>query len=316
MGHNTSNSVAFIEQEIYSDFILRALPDGLLPDTMSRDVGDFGSGTTLNIPVVGTATLQDVSEEQPMTYNAIDTGRVNLTITEYVGDAWSISDILRQDGTNIEALHQARAMESTRALQEYFETQFLAACNSAQTAGAANNINGFAHRIGSAETDDVISLNHFNAMKLSFDKGNAPQGGRIAIVDPVCEATINENFTASAAIQYNPAFEGIINEGFAREHRFVKNIFGWDIYTSNRLAKASSMGDGTETITNAVGNVFMTVANDQVKPMMRAWRQPVQVETGRDKKLKRDEFDTTARFGIGAQRVDTLGILVTSDRNY
>jgi len=314
MAHNTGNTTAFIEAQQYSDFILQNLHDGLLPDSLSRDVSDFGEGTTLNVKTVGAATLQEVSEEVPMEYNAIDTGVVQLQITDFVGDAWSISDVLREDGSQIDSLHALRAQESTRALQEYFESQYLAICNSAQTDAAANNINGFAHRIASAETNNVISLAHFNDMKLSFDKANVPQGGRIAIIDPVAEATLN-NLHNATWVSNNQMFEGIINEGFARDHKFVKNIFGWDIWTSNRLAKGD-YGDGTTSVTGGVANVFMSVGGDQVKPIMRAWRRMPKVETDRNVQLKRDEFDVTARFGLGAQRVDSLGILVTSATNY
>lgn len=323
---NTTNTTAFIEAQQYSDFIVQNLHDGLLPDGMTRDVSDFGSGTTLNIKTVGVATLQDVAEEQPMEYNAIDTGTVTLSITDYVGDAWSISDVLRQDGSQIETLHAMRGQESTRALQEYFETRFLEACNGAQTAAAVNAVNGFAHRwVADAAADNTwkMALDDFRKMKLSFDKANIPQAGRIAIVDPVVEATLNALFTQTASINYNPMFEGIVNEGFVREHRFVKNVFGFDIYTSNRLPlvaseaiDASSHGGTSETVTSGVANIFMCLASDQTKPIMRAWRQPPRVETDRNTKLKRDEFDVTARFGLGAQRVDTLGVILTSATNY
>jgi hypothetical protein len=312
--HNTGNTTAFIEAQQYSQFILENLYDGLLPDTFTRDVSDFPTGTTLNIKTVGTATLQDVSEEEPLKYTAIDTGTITLTITDYIGDAWSISDVLRMDGSQIEQLHAMRAQASTRALQEYFETRFLERCNAAQTNANANTINGVGHRLSSAESNNVVSLNHFLVMKLAFDKANAPMNGRVAFVDPVVEATINKLY-ATAGVAYNPMFEGIINEGFGRDHQFVRNIFGWDVYTSNRLYKGA-VSDGTTNITSGVANVFMCVADDGTKPIMRAWRQMPKTETRRNFELKRDEFDVTARFGIGAQRVDTIGILGTSASSY
>jgi hypothetical protein len=36
------------------------------------------------------------------------------------------------------------------------------------------------------------------------------------------------------------------------------------------------------------------------------------VEGERNKDLRRDEFVTSARWGFGTQRVDTLGIYITS----
>lgn len=80
----TSNTTAFIEQQIYSDFILKNLHDGLLGEQYYRNVGDFGSGDTINIPTVGSVTIQEGTENEAFTYNPIDTGRVTLTITDYV----------------------------------------------------------------------------------------------------------------------------------------------------------------------------------------------------------------------------------------
>lgn len=329
MSQNTGNTSAFIEAQQYSQFILENLHDGLLPDAFTRDVSDFGNGTTLNIKTVGTATLQEVFEEQPMTYNAIDTGTVTLNITDYVGDAWSISDVLRQDGNQIETLHAMRAMESTRALQEYFETRFLSAANAAQTASNLNLVNGVPHRwvADDGTTVGAMSLDDFRHMKLAFDKANVPQQGRIVIVDPTVESQINSLMTTANAISYNPMFEGIINEGFARGHKFVKNIFGWDIYTSNLLPAIASetidassylVGDaGNQNAgTAGVANIFMCVLDDNTKPIMRAWRQSPKVETERNAKLKRDEFDVTARFGLGAQRVDTVGVVISDTTKY
>ena len=138
--------------------------------------------------------------------------------------------------------------------------------------------------------------------------------GRIGLVDPVVEATLN-GLTNLVNVSNNPMFEGIVTTGFARDHKFIRNIFGWDIYTSNMLYKGS-VGDGTTTITDGVANVFMCVADDGVKPIMKADRLAPRVETNRNFQLKRDEFDITQRFGMGAQRVDTLAILGTSASNY
>jgi hypothetical protein len=322
---NTGNTQEFIEAQQYSKFILENLHDGLLPDQFTRDVSDFGTGTTLNVKTIGTATLQEVFEEQPMAYNAIDTGTVTLQITDYVGDAWSISDVLRQDGSQIDQLHAMRAQEATRALQEYFETRALATANGGQTANNSNIVNGVKHRFyaGETGTDKVIELDDLAYMRFAFDKANVPQYGRIAVVDPIVELTMN-TLTNLVNVSNNPMFEGIINEGFAREHRFVKNVYGWDIYVSNRLPVATAdetnvgMRDGG-AVTGTAGdiyNLFMCVAGDQTKPLMRAWRQPPKVETERDVKLKRDNFDVTARFGLGIQRVDTLGVIISSASAY
>lgn len=312
MSQNRANSTAFIEAEQYSSFILRNLQDGLLPGQFYRNVSDFGSGSTLHIKTVGTVTIQDGAEEVPFDYTPIESGEVTLTITDYVGDAWYVTDELREDGAQVEALMSARSQESTRAIQETFETRFLAKANSSQTNANANTINGFARRIASAETNNVISLNHLISMKLAFDKANVPVGGRVAIVDPVVAATFDK--TINFGRDVTPFGENILQNGFAREHSFIMNLYGWNIITSNRLP-TGTFSDGTTSVSNAVANIFMCVADDNTKPIMAAWRRMPKVEGERNKDLRRDEYVTSARWGFGTQRVDTLGVVITSATN-
>ena len=312
MSQNRANSTAFIESEQYSAFILRNLHDGMLPSTMYRNVSDFGSGTTLHIKTVGTVTVQDGAEEVPFDYSPIESGEVTLTITDYVGDAWYVTDELREDGAQVEALMSARSQESTRAIQEVFETRYLRKCNTSQTNANANTINGFAHRIASAEVNNVIALSHFIKMKLAFDKANVPMAGRIAIVDPVVGATLDGLISIGRDV--TDFGKQILQDGWDRDHQFLMNLYGWNIITSNRLA-TGSFGDGTTTVTTGVANVFMSVADDNTKPIMAAWRRMPKVEGERNKDLRRDEFVTSCRFGFGTQRVDTLGILITSAVN-
>lgn len=80
----TTNTQAFIDAEQYSQFILLTLKDGLLPESFYRDVTDFGEGDTLNIKTVGTVTLQEASEDTPLTYQPIESGTITMSITDYV----------------------------------------------------------------------------------------------------------------------------------------------------------------------------------------------------------------------------------------
>jgi len=309
----TTNTTAFIEAEQYSSFILMNLHDGLLPDSFMRDVSDFDKGTTLHIKTLGPVTIQEVSEDTPVNYTAIESGEVTLQIQNYVGDAWYVTDDLREDGAQVDRLMVERSVESTRAIQELFETRFLSICNASQTDADPNLINGFAHRIASAEVSNVFSKAHLIAMKLAFDKANVPAEGRVFICDPVVEATLNGLVTISTDI--TPFAQAILTEGLARGQKFMYNLFGWDIMTSNRLAKGS-FGDGTTSVTDGVANIFMCIVDDQHKPIMKAWRRFPRVEGERNKDRARDEFVVRAKWGLGAQRVDTLGILITSASSY
>lgn len=310
MSQLTSNTRAFIEAEQYSDFILLNLHDGLLPETFYRNVADFMHGDTLHIKTIGSVTLQESEEDQPLVYNPIETGEITFSITEYIGDAWRVSDDLREDGNQIEALMAQRAAESTRALQERFETDFLETAAGAYSgASSPATINGFAHFIASAETNNVFSLNHLIELRLAFDKANVPSVGRVFIVDPVVEATLNKSVSITNDVT---AFaENILRNGLASGQRFINNWFGWDIMTSNRLYRGAA-NDGTTSIADAVYNIGMCILDDQCKPVMGAWRRQPRVEGDRDFEKRADKFHTTTRYGFGLQRVDTLCAVATS----
>lgn len=258
-------------------------------------------------------TLQEAEEDTPLVYNPIETGEITFTITEYKGDAWYVTDDLREDGTDIDRLMAERAAESTRAIQETFETDF------SKTPGAffaantgPHNINGFPHQIVSAEVGNKFALSHLIRMRLAFDKANVPAEGRVFICDPVVEATLNGLVTITHDV--TPFGERILKEGMARGMRFVMSLFGWDIITSNRLHVAT-YNDGTTTLAGGIGNLFMCVLDDQCKPVMGAWRRPPKSEGERNKDRARDEHVVRCRYGFGIQRRDTLGLLATHASN-
>lgn len=309
----TTNTRAFIEAEQYSTFVLKNLHDGLLPETFYRNVADFGSGETLHIKTIGTATLQEAAEDAPLNYNPIETGEVTMNITNYVGDAWYITDDLREDGTQIEMLAAERSAESTRALQEVFETRFLATANAAQTDANPNLINGFAHRIASTTTNNIFALDYLIAMRLAFKKANVPDEGRVFLCDPIVEATLNGLVTIARDV--TPFAQSILENGIARGMKYMMNLYGWEIIVSNRLP-TGTFSDGTTAVSNAVANIFMCVLDDQTKPIMGAWRRMPKFEGERNKDRARDEYVMRARWGFGVQRVDTLGVLITSAVNY
>ena len=306
----TDNTRAFVEAEQYSSFILMNLHDGLLGEAFYRNIADFTHGDTLNIKTVGAVTLQEASEDVALVYAPIESGTITFQITDYVGDAWYVTDDLREDGNQIEQLMAARSMESTRAIQENFETRFLAVAASAHTGSSdPYNVNGFAHHVVSAETNNIMSLDHLIDMKLAFDKANVPVIGRVAIVDPVVEATLNKK--VSIANDVTAFAADILRTGLSSGMRFMKNFFGWDIIISNRLYVGAA-NDGTTSLGSGVYNLFMCVADDQCKPVMGCWRRAPKSEGERNKDFARDEFVVRAKWGFGLQRIDTIGSVVTS----
>lgn len=315
MSITSTSNPAFIEAEIYSQFLIENLHDGLLPGSLFRNVSDFGSGTTLNIPQVGEVSLQDVGENEELDAGPIDSSIVTLTITDFVGDRFYVTDKMREDGYIVEQLLQSRAMSATRAVQEHFETKMFEAVNAGQTASDPNTVNGQGHRKVATGTNKTVALDDIIDLALAFDKANAPAAGRILVVDPVVASSLDKQHVSSGfGVDRNPMFQALLEDGFAREHKFKMNLFGFDIWTSNRLPRVVSGTDvdGTTTLTaEGVANIAMCVAGDDVKPVMAAWRRMPKARTWREEKLDRDEFQTTARWGFGLQRPETAAVLVS-----
>lgn len=309
----TTNTRAFIEAEQYSQFILTTLKDGLLPESFYRNVTDFASGETLNIKTVGVVTLQEAAEDTPLVYNPIETGEITLQITDYVGDAWYVTDDLREDGAQIDRLMAERSAESTRAIQENFESRFLETAALAHPAADPYLVNGFAHKIVSAETNGIFATTQLVQMRLAFDKANVPAEGRVFLADPVVEATLNSLVQITTDV--TPWAASIFENGLSRGMRYVMTIYGFTIISSNRLYVGDA-NDGTTSITGAIWNVAMCILDDQCKPVMAAWRRMPKTEGERNKDNARDEFVVRARWGFGVQRMDTMGIIATHPTNF
>ena len=92
----------------------------------------------------------------------------------------------------------------------------------------------------------------------------------------------------------------------------MKNIYGFDVYTSNYLAKCGANQSGAaETIdsvdsgADARANLFFSASQD-VLPFVGAWRQMPRVESERNKDFQRDEYLTTARYGLKLYRPENF----------
>src|SRR3546814_15673198 len=106
-----------------------------------------------------------------------------------------------------------------------------------------------------------MKLNDFMKMRLAFDKANVPAEGRIAIVDPVVEATLSGYVTLTSNITQLAV--NIIQGGMARGQKFLWNIFGRDVITTTSLP-VDPYTDGTNTGANNVGTIFICVDRTRV----------------------------------------------------
>ena len=325
-GNTTANTSALRRAEVYSDMILDTIKDQFLPDGIHRDVTDFQDGDTLNITTFGDVVLRDLTEDEDTPVDALDSGQITLTITEHVGSGLYLTDKAKEDSNKAAQFDAAFVPKQLRAIKEYYETKLLAAFPDSQTSANANAINGYAKRYVASGSNQTLSLDDIIYAKLSMDKVFMPDAGRILILDGIVEATVN-GLPNIVNVSNNPMWQGVVETGFGKNMRFLKNIFGFDIYISNRLKQVASEAVDTSgitvpapsssaTVTTGVANVALCVSDDMTTPIMGAWRRQPKTESYRNVQKRRDEFYTTSRFGFGVQRSQSGLVLLTSRVKY
>jgi hypothetical protein len=193
--------------------------------------------------------------------------------------------------------------EQERAIMEHVEEAILG-LQSQQTAANTNSINGGKHRYVATGSSNVINVADFARANLSLNLANVSANNRVAIVDPSVAYTI-ETATQLVGINNNPMFEGIVSSGIATGMRFVRNVYGFDVYTSQRLATISSETLETVNCAGFKANLFFS-ADASVVPFIGAWRQMPEVDTEYNKDFQRTEFVTTARYGVKLYRPENL----------
>jgi hypothetical protein len=308
MSFTTQNTALLTRQEVWSAQLKEVLLDELAATKYIRMMTEFPEGNTFTIPSVGQAMTDDYSENEAVNYRALDTGEFQFSITEYLSSATYITNKAKQDMFYMSELVSSFVPKQNRAIMERFETDVLG-LQSKQTASDLNNINGAAHRFVAGGTDEVMSLKDFALARHSLKKANVPDEALIAIVDPSVEFAIN-NLTNISNVSNNPRWEGIIETGIGKGMSFIKNIYGFDVFVSNYLADANETIDG---LTTAAGkaNLFFSAAPD-VLPFIGAWRQMPEVDAEYNKDRQREEYVTTARYGVDLYRPENL-VVVLSD---
>lgn len=304
-GMTTANSDHLIRSELWSSELKEMLKDELAARGFVRWLTEFPDGDTFNIPSIGEAVVRDYHEDDPIIYDAIDTGEFKFQITEYLSAATYITDKNKQDMFYMNELVSQFSPKQLRAIMEQVETTILALSNQ-QTLGDLNSINGAAHRFVASGAGGALAPADFAKALYALKKANVPQRNLVAIVDPSTEYYLN-TLTNLVNVSDNPRWEGIIADGIAQDMRFVKNVYGFDVFTSNYLPQGlTETIDGNSTAAgDGVANLFMS-ADMSISPFIGAWRQQPRVESERNKDRQRDEFVTTARYGVKLYRPENL----------
>ncbi len=309
-GFSTTTTDHLTRSNLWSREIKEVLEDELFAMRYVRMITDFPDGDTLNIPSIGQAEVNDYAEGQPITYTAMDTGNFTFTIDQYKSSATYIYEKFKQDTYYMNELVGSFVPSQARAIMKAMEVKALDVGPSSQTLTSLNEINGAAHRFVGSGTNEVIAAKDFAKAKYALQMANVPMTDLVAIVHPSVEFELS-TLANLVNVSNNPKWEGIVRSGMSTGMTFLVNVYGFDVYTSMNL-KLNAASETIDSVTAAAGinNLFFSAAAD-VLPFIGNLRQPPKVDSSYEKDLQRDEYVTTARYGMKTYRPENVVVVVT-----
>jgi hypothetical protein len=317
MAMTTANTTLLTRTDIWSSELKEILRDEMMAQRYVRMLEGFPDGNTFHIPSIGQAQVDNYAEDSAVNYRPLDTGEFTFSVDKYLSSATYMTKKAEQDTFYSSELMSRFVPEQERAIMEHFESTTMAAAEAGVAANSAEAIDGIAHRFAGGN-GGVIELADFAYARYALKKANVPDQAMVAIVDPSVEFILN-TLSQIVGVNNNPRFEGLVRDGIATGMRFVANVYGFDVYTSNYLADATdddlNERDGTTgqdfSSTNGKVNLFFS-ASPTVNPFVGAWRQMPEVDYEYNKDFQRHEFVTTARYGVKLYRPENMVRIVSN----
>lgn len=310
-GFATNATDHVIRANLWSSDLKDVLQDELMAMKYVDMITDFPDGDTLNIPSISNAEVLDYAEGQAVRYTSMDTGNFTFSITNYKASATYVTNKMKQDSYVMDRIVSQFVPKQERAIMKAIEADILAVGPNGQTAGNTNLINGAQHRFVGGGTNDTISVTDFAKALYALQKANVPATNLVAIVDPSVEYAIN-TISNITNISNNPRWEGIVSSGISSGMKFIKNIYGFDVYVSQNLKSGLSETINSNSVTNGVANLFFSATAD-VLPFVGSIRQAPMVDSEYNKDLQRDEYVTTCRYGFKLFRPENLVTVITDN---
>ena len=319
-GMTTSNSEHLIRSELWSGTLKEILRDEMMAQRYVDMLSGFPDGDQFTIPSIGQLTVNDYTEDTAVKYTPMDTGEFTFTIDQYLQSGTYITKKNMQDAFYAQQMIAKFVPEMERAIMEHFERTTLAAAEAGISANSNNAIDGIEHRwaAGSEASSptNFITVEDFARARFALKKANVPDTNLVAIVDPSVEYTIN-TLANITDVSNNPRWEGIVSSGIATGMTFIRNIYGFDVYTSNYLPTVTDSAldnianvDSNFSSTNGKANLFFSAA-PQVLPFVGAWRQAPEVDYEYNKDFQRHEYVMTARYGVKKYWPENIVTVVT-----
>lgn len=313
-GMTTANSANLIRAEIWSNELKEILRDEMMAQSYVKMLDGFPDGDTFTIPSIGQAQVDDYVEDTEIKFRPMDTGEFQFSVTEYLSSGTYITEKSLQDSFYSAELVSRFLPEQERAIMAHFETTTLAAPEVGVSANSNELIDGIEHRWAASGTGAFMGVADFARARYALKKANVPDRNLVAIVDPSVEYTLN-TLSNLVDVSNNPRWEGIVSDGIATGMKFIKNVYGFDVYTSNYLA---DIGDGALNNSADAAVDFSTVggkanlffsADASVSPFVGAWRQMPKVDYEPQPTRQRHAYMTTARYGVKKYRPENLVVI-------
>ena len=315
---SNSDTQRLIRSEVYSSELKDILRDEMQAQRYVRMLDGFPDGDTFTIPTIGKTTVADYTEDAAVAYTPMDTAEFQFTVDKYLQSASYITKKAAQDSFYSAQLEARFVPEQERAIMEHFEATTFASPEVGVTANSAETLDGVAHRM-SGGNGGRLELADFAFARYALKKSNVPDRNLVAVVDPSVEYQLN-TLTNLVNVSNNPMWEGIVRDGIATGMRFVANVYGFDVYTSNYLKadvadSALLEKDGATgndfSVNAGVANLFFS-ADATANPFEGAWRQMPEVDYEYNKDYQRHEYVTTARYGVKKYRPEGIVTVVTN----
>ncbi len=303
--------------EVFNTMLKQVLRDDLFAEQWVNYIGDFTDGSNYKINSVGELAVDQMAEGTSLQVRQPDSGQFVFNINEFPGIKTAFSDVFLEDDFMANQVLQTLPDRMTRAMEEYLETRVLR-LQREQTNDDANSINGAQHRFTANGATRQITLNDLAYVNYVLKKASVNRGAMIGIVDPSFEFNVNVGSQVTTAD--NPQYRGIIDSGIGTGFRFLRNIYGIDLYTSNYLdtedaaetALADYAGNTTATVAADVANVFFSAADRETLPFIGAWRRRPVIKSWRDEDKETEYHQVSSRFGLALYRPENLVTCMSS----
>ena len=317
-GNTSATMTQLTRSELWSSELKEILRDEMQAQKYVKMLDGFPDGDLFTIPSIGQLQVDNYEEDTDVLHRPMATGEFQSAIDQYPSSATYITNKAKQDAFYSAQMVSAFVPEQERAIMAHFERTTLATPEVGVAANSQELIDGIQHRWAGSSTGSFIAVSDFARARYALKRLNVPDTNLIAIVDPSVEYSIN-TLTNLVSVADNPRWEGIVSSGIATGMKFVKNIYGFDVYTSNylRTATDSALTNAASTpanqdfsTVNGRVNLFFS-ASPTVMPFVGAWRQPPKVDFEYNKDKQRDEFVTTARYGVKLYRPENMVRIIT-----